>query len=211
MISIILNILQLAINKENSNHLSGYLFDGFPRNINQADLLSNLLDNLKIQNNIIEIAWRENIKKLLFLGSSCIYPKFAKQPIKEGELLTGSLETTNQWYAIAKISGVKLCESLRKQYKKDYISLMPTNLYGYNDNFDLDDIKLYDIVKVEQCLDQAYDTVPGHARKLLATSKTVWINGRRAGRFGDPFGDNTVAFPCNSRVAGCSPNVFIGA
>ena len=94
-----------------------------------------LLDNLKIQNNLIETAWRSNIKRLLFLGSSCIYPKFASQPIKEEELLTGALEKTNQWYAIAKISGIMLCNALREQFGFDAISLMPTNLYGPGDNY----------------------------------------------------------------------------
>ena len=94
-----------------------------------------ILENLKIQNNIIEIAWRENVKKLLFLGSSCIYPKFSKQPITEEELLTGELESTNQWYALAKISGIKLCEALKKQYNFNALSLMPTNLYGPGDNY----------------------------------------------------------------------------
>ena len=94
-----------------------------------------ILENLKIQNNIIENAWRHDVKKLLFLGSSCIYPKFAKQPISEEELLTSSLETSNQWYAIAKISGIKLCEALKKQYNFNAISLMPTNLYGPGDNY----------------------------------------------------------------------------
>ena len=94
-----------------------------------------ILENLKIQNNIIEIAWREKVKKLLFLGSSCIYPKFAKQPITEEQLLKGELEPTNQWYAIAKISGIKLCEALYKQYGFNAISLMPTNLYGPGDNY----------------------------------------------------------------------------
>ena len=94
-----------------------------------------LLENLKIQTNIIETAWRSGVKRLLFLGSSCIYPKLAKQPIKEESLLTGALEPTNEWYAIAKIAGIKLCESLRKQYGFDAISLMPTNLYGPGDNY----------------------------------------------------------------------------
>ena len=94
-----------------------------------------ILDNLKIQNNIIENAWKNGVKRLLFLGSSCIYPKFAKQPITEESLLTDSLEKTNQWYAIAKIAGIKLCEALRKQHKFDTISLMPTNLYGPGDNY----------------------------------------------------------------------------
>ncbi len=94
-----------------------------------------LLDNLKIQNNLIEGAWVNGIKRLLFLGSSCIYPKFAAQPIKEESLLTDSLENTNQWYAIAKIAGIKLCEALNLQYGFDAISLMPTNLYGPGDYY----------------------------------------------------------------------------
>ena len=94
-----------------------------------------LLENLKIQTNVIETAWRSGVKRLLFLGSSWIYPKFAEQPIKEESLLTGALEPTNEWYAIAKIAGIKLCESLRKQYGFDAISLMPTNLYGPGDNY----------------------------------------------------------------------------
>ena len=96
-----------------------------------------LMENMQIQNNLIDGAYKFGVKKFIFLGSSCIYPKFASQPLKEEYLLTDSLEATNQWYAIAKITGVKACESIRKQYKKDYISLMPTNLYGYFDNFDL--------------------------------------------------------------------------
>ena len=90
---------------------------------------------LKIQLNLIETAWKFGVKRLAFLGSSCIYPKFSKQPILEEELLTSSLEPTNEWYAIAKISGIKLCSALRKQYDFDAISLMPTNLYGPNDNY----------------------------------------------------------------------------
>ena len=96
-----------------------------------------LMDNMLIQNNLVNAAFKNNIKKFVFLGSSCIYPKFSKQPIKEEYLLTDMLEPTNQWYAIAKISGVKLIEALRIQYNKDYVALMPTNLYGPNDNFDL--------------------------------------------------------------------------
>tara|TARA_B100002051_G_scaffold276265_1_gene323558 strand:- start:2505 stop:3416 length:912 start_codon:yes stop_codon:yes gene_type:complete len=94
-----------------------------------------ILDNLKIQNNVIEAAWRHGVRRLLFLGSSCIYPKFAEQPIKEESLLTGSLEQTNEWYAIAKIAGIKLCHALRIQHGFDAISLMPTNLYGPGDNY----------------------------------------------------------------------------
>jgi GDP-L-fucose synthase len=94
-----------------------------------------LLDNLKIQTNVIETAWRSGVRRLLFLGSSCIYPKFAEQPIREEALLTGPLEPTNAWYAIAKITGIKLCEALRQQHGFDAISLMPTNLYGPGDNY----------------------------------------------------------------------------
>ena len=95
-----------------------------------------LLENLKIQTNLIETSWKYDVKRLLFLGSSCIYPKSSKQPIKEEYLLNDSLESTNQWYAIAKIAGLKLCEALKKQYQFDAISLMPTNLYGPKDNYD---------------------------------------------------------------------------
>ena len=98
-----------------------------------------LLDNLKIQNNVIEASFRNKVKRLLFLGSSCIYPKLSKQPIKEEYLLSDSLEKTNQWYAIAKIAGIKLCEAYRKQYNFDAISLMPTNLYGPKDNYKLNE------------------------------------------------------------------------
>ncbi|OUU22499.1 MAG: GDP-fucose synthetase [Candidatus Endolissoclinum sp. TMED37] len=97
-----------------------------------------LLENLKIQTNLMEISNKKKVKRLLFLGSSCIYPKFAKQPIKEEELLKGALEKTNECYAIAKIAGIKLVESFRKQYGFDCISLMPTNLYGYGDNYNLE-------------------------------------------------------------------------
>lgn len=96
-----------------------------------------LMENMQIQNNLIENSLRTNVQKFIFLGSSCIYPKFAQQPLKEEYLLTDSLEPTNEWYALAKISGVKLCEAVRKQFGKDFVSLMPTNLYGINDNFDL--------------------------------------------------------------------------
>ena len=96
-----------------------------------------LMNNMLIQNNLIRSAHENDIPKFIFLGSSCIYPKFAPQPLKEEYLLTDSLEPTNEWYAIAKISGVKLIEALRKEYGRDYVSLMPTNLYGPNDNFDL--------------------------------------------------------------------------
>jgi len=96
-----------------------------------------IYDNLTIQTNVIDAAWRAGVKKLLFLGSSCIYPKQAPQPMTEDSLLTGPLEPTNEWYAIAKIAGIKMCQAYRKQYGFDAISVMPTNLYGPGDNFDL--------------------------------------------------------------------------
>lgn len=96
-----------------------------------------LMENMQIQNNLIDSSLKADVQKFIFLGSSCIYPKLAPQPLKEEYLLTGPLEPTNEWYAVAKITGVKACEAIRKQFGKDYISLMPTNLYGPNDNFDL--------------------------------------------------------------------------
>ena len=103
-------------------------------NIYRADFL---YDNLAIQNNVIHSAYKSNVKKLLFLGSSCIYPKMAPQPLKEEYLLSGLLEPTNEPYAIAKIAGIKMCESYRRQYGCNFIAAMPTNLYGPNDNYDL--------------------------------------------------------------------------
>lgn len=96
-----------------------------------------LYENLQIQNNLIHGAFRADVKKLLFLGSSCIYPKLAPQPLKEEYLLTGPLEPTNEWYAVAKIAGIKMCQAYRRQHGCDFISAMPTNLYGPNDNYDL--------------------------------------------------------------------------
>jgi GDP-L-fucose synthase len=103
-------------------------------NIYRADFL---YENLQIQNNVIHAAYQYEVKKLLFLGSSCIYPKLAAQPLTESSLLTGTLEPTNEPYAIAKIAGIKMCEAYRSQYGCDFISVMPTNLYGPNDNYDL--------------------------------------------------------------------------
>lgn len=103
-------------------------------NIYRADFL---YENLQIQNNVIHSAHLTGVEKLMFLGSSCIYPKLAPQPLQEDSLLTGLLEYTNEPYAIAKIAGIKMCESYRKQYGRNYISVMPTNLYGPNDNYDL--------------------------------------------------------------------------
>ena len=96
-----------------------------------------IMENMQIQNNLIDSALQAGIEKFVFLGSSCIYPKLAPQPLKEDCLLSGDLEPTNEWYAIAKITGVKACQAIRKQFGKDYVSLMPTNLYGTHDNFDL--------------------------------------------------------------------------
>jgi GDP-L-fucose synthase len=96
-----------------------------------------LMENMQIQNNLIDAAHHFGVEKFIFLGSSCIYPKLAPQPLKEEYLLTGPLEPTNEWYALAKIMGVKACQALRNQFGKDYVSLMPTNLYGTHDNFDL--------------------------------------------------------------------------
>jgi GDP-L-fucose synthase len=94
-----------------------------------------ILGNLKVQNNVIESAWRHGVQKLLFLGSSCIYPKLAPQPLKEEYLLTSPLEPTNEPYAVAKIAGIKLCSAMNRQYGTNFISVMPTNLYGLNDNY----------------------------------------------------------------------------
>ena len=102
-------------------------------NIHGADFI---YENLQIQNNLIHGSFMNNVKKVIFLGSSCIYPKKSKQPIKEKYLLSGKLEETNEPYAIAKIAGVKMCEAYNKQYKTNYLSLMPTNTYGPNDNYD---------------------------------------------------------------------------
>jgi len=129
-----------------------------------------LFENLQIQNNLIDNARLAGVKKLLFLGSSCIYPKLAPQPIKEESLLTGPLEPTNQWYAVAKIAGIKLCQAYRRQYGCDFISAMPTNLYGPNDNYDL----------------QGSHVLPAFIRKFhegkIAAAKTVTCWGSGAPR-----------------------------
>ncbi|MFM1770796.1 MAG: hypothetical protein RJA22_3325 [Verrucomicrobiota bacterium] len=104
---------------------------------NSTQPASFLLENLQIQNHLIDGARRAGVRKLVFLGSSCIYPKLAPQPLKEEYLLTGPLEPTNEWYAVAKIAGIKLCQAFRRQHGCDFISAMPTNLYGPNDNYDL--------------------------------------------------------------------------
>ncbi|HLO38732.1 MAG TPA: GDP-L-fucose synthase [Lacibacter sp.] len=126
-----------------------------------------LYDNLMIQNNVIHSSYKHSVTKLLFLGSSCIYPKFAEQPIKEEYLLTGTLEQTNEPYAIAKIAGLKLCEAYRSQYGSNFISAMPTNLYGPNDNYDL----------------QNSHVLPALLRKMIVAKRTqqpaveIWGSG----------------------------------
>lgn len=132
-----------------------------------------LLENIKIQCNVIEAAWRCGVHRLLFLGSSCIYPKQAEQPIREEALLSAALEPTNAWYAIAKISGIKLCAALRLQYGFDAISLMPTNLYGPGDNYHPTNSHV----------------LPAMIRRFHgaveagATSVTCWAAARRCGSF----------------------------
>ena len=127
-----------------------------------------IYDNIAIQNNVINGSYHAGVEKLVFLGSSCIYPKFSEQPIKEHYLMQGALEETNQWYAIAKIAGIKLCQAYRRQYNCDYISLQPTNLYGPGDNFD----------------EHNSHVIPGLIRRLhdakerRAKSVKIWGSGR---------------------------------
>lgn len=126
-----------------------------------------LYDNLMIEANLIEAAFRIGVEKLLFLGSSCIYPKFAPQPIPEDALLTGPLEPTNEWYAVAKIAGIKLAQAYRKQHGCDFISAMPTNLYGPGDNFDLDTSHV-----LPALIRKAHE-----AKAAGASSITIWGTG----------------------------------
>jgi GDP-L-fucose synthase len=126
-----------------------------------------LYDNLAIQQNVIDAAFRSGVEKLLYLGSSCIYPKFSRQPIPEDALLTGSLEPTNEWYAIAKIAGLKLCEAYRRQYGADFISAMPTNLYGPGDNFDLEKSHV-----IPAILRKAHDAKAAGASEIV-----IWGSG----------------------------------
>ncbi len=126
-----------------------------------------LYDNLILEANIIEAAHRVGVEKLMFLGSSCIYPKFADQPIVEESLLTGPLESTNEWYAIAKIAGIKLCQAYRKQHGHDFISAMPTNLYGPGDNFDLKSSHV-----MPALIRKAHEAKTGHLQDI-----TVWGTG----------------------------------
>jgi GDP-L-fucose synthase len=133
---------QAAVRQFFANNRPDYVFLAAARvggiHANDSFPAEFIRDNLLIQTNIIDAARQSGSKKLLFLGSSCIYPKFAPQPMKEEYLLTGELEPTNEWYAVAKIAGIKMCQAYRKQYGFDAISLMPTNLYGPGDNFDLE-------------------------------------------------------------------------
>jgi len=126
-----------------------------------------LYDNLAIENAIIHGAFNAGVEKLLFLGSSCIYPKFAPQPISEDALLTGPLEPTNEWYAIAKIAGIKLCQAYRRQYGCDFISAMPTNLYGPGDNFDLTSSHV-----IPALIRKAHE-----AKQAKASTLTIWGTG----------------------------------
>jgi len=127
-----------------------------------------LFQNLQIQNNLIHGAWKAGVKKLLFLGSSCIYPRLAPQPLKEDYLLTGPLEPTNEWYAVAKIAGIKMCQAHRRQHGCDFISAMPTNMYGPNDNYDL---------KTSHVL-PAFIRKFHEARASRASSVTCWGSGK---------------------------------
>ena len=125
----------LKLNKPNYIFIAAARVGGILENSSYpADFI---YDNLSIATNLIHLSYKNNVKKLLYLGSSCIYPKFAKQPINESSLLDGPLEPTNEWYAIAKIAGLKLCKAYALQYKCNFISAMPTNLYGPGDNFDV--------------------------------------------------------------------------
>src|SRR6266480_2904954 len=127
-----------------------------------------LLENLRIQNNVIRSAYESGVRKLLFLGSSCIYPKFAPQPIPETALLSGVLEPTNEAYAIAKIAGIKLCQAFSREYGANFISAMPTNLYGPNDNFDLETSHV-----LAALLRKAHEAKTTGARELV-----VWGSGK---------------------------------
>lgn len=126
-----------------------------------------LYDNLMIEANVIEAAYQYDVEKLMFLGSSCIYPKFASQPIGEGALLTGPLEPTNEWYAIAKIAGIKLAQAYRRQHGRDFVSVMPTNLYGPGDNFDLNSSHV-----LPSLIRKMHD-----AKKVHASSVEIWGTG----------------------------------
>ncbi|MCY4292670.1 MAG: GDP-L-fucose synthase [Roseovarius sp.] len=148
-----------------------------------------LYKNLMIESNVIHTSYVSNVKKLLFLGSSCIYPKMASQPMNEDELLTGSLEPTNQWYAIAKIAGIKMCQAYRRQHGTDFVSAMPTNLYGTGDNYDLESSHVLPalIRKVVDARDANHDQV------------VVWGSGKPLREFMhvDDLADALVFLLCN--------------
>lgn len=127
-----------------------------------------IYENLTIATNVIHAAHRAGVRKLLFLGSSCIYPKFAHQPIAEEELLTGPLEPTNEWYAVAKIAGIKLCQAYRREYGADYISIMPTNVYGFGDNYHPENSHV-----IAGLIRRIH-----HAKQTKATSVSVWGTGK---------------------------------
>ena len=151
-------------------------------------------DNLEVQNNVIDAAYRHGARKLTFLGSSCIYPKLAPQPLNEDSLLTGPLEPTNEWYAIAKIAGVKMCQAYRRQYNFDAISLMPTNLYGPGDNFSLENSHVLPALMAKF-----------HAAKRAGqASVTVWGTGtpRREFLYVDDLADAVVFLTRNYSDAG---------
>ena len=145
----LIGITSKELDLKNQNEVRSFLIEENPQVIIDAaakvgGILANnnypyqfLMENMQIQNNLIDTALQIGVEKFIFLGSSCIYPKLAAQPLKEEYLLTDSLEPTNEWYAIAKITGVKACQAIRTQFGKDFVSLMPTNLYGTHDNFDL--------------------------------------------------------------------------
>lgn len=143
-----------------------------------------LSDNLSIELNVIDAAFREDVEKLLFLGSSCIYPRLASQPITEEALLSGPLEPTNEWYAVAKIAGIKLCQAYRRQHGRDFISAMPTNLYGPHDNYDLHSAHVAAALQVKL-----------HRAKIAGErSVTIWGSGspRREFLFVDDLADALV-------------------
>lgn len=143
-----------------------------------------LYENLLIEANVIHAAWQNNVSKLLFLGSSCIYPKLAPQPLKEEYLLTGLLEYTNEPYAIAKIAGIKLCEAYRQQYDCNFISVMPTNLYGINDNYDLKNSHV-----LPALIRKIHEAKIGHSKEVV-----VWGSGtpKREFLFADDLADACV-------------------
>ncbi len=155
----------LAASKPDAIFLAAALVGGIhANNTRPAEFL---YDNLAIETNVIHAAHRVGVKKLLFLGSSCIYPRAAQQPMREDSLLTGPLEPTNEWYAIAKIAGLKLCQAYRRQYGSDFISAMPTNLYGPGDNYDLEQSHVVGALLVKT----------HRAKQARAPSLEIWGTG----------------------------------